>query len=139
MAIDYLSITELHAKCRCGELSPVDVTEAALARMERCDAAINAFVTVTPEIARAAARVAEAKLKDEQSALPRLFGVPVGLKDLSDSVKGVRNTYGSKALADSSRRSAAHHGPTGADVRVLGASADFERQMPWSASYERLQ
>jgi Asp-tRNA(Asn)/Glu-tRNA(Gln) amidotransferase A subunit family amidase len=109
VAIDYLSISELHAKYRSGELSPVDVTEAALARIERRDSAINAFVTVTPEIARAAARVAEAKLKDQQGALPRLFGVPVGLKDLSDSVKGVRNTYGSKAFADHVAHDTAAH------------------------------
>ncbi|MEO6958605.1 MAG: amidase family protein [Burkholderiaceae bacterium] len=109
MDIHYLSIADLHAKYLAGELSPVDVTEAALKQIVEKDAAINAFVTVTAEIARKAARAAEAKLKRYEGKLPRLFGVPLGLKDLSDSLQGVRNTYGSKAFADHvAQKTAAH-------------------------------
>lgn len=100
MNIDYLSIAELRAHYRAGRLAPTDVTEAALARIERLDPSVKAFVTVTAEVARSQARAAEAKLKDCRGQLPPLFGVPLGLKDLSDSVRGVRNTYGSMAFAD---------------------------------------
>lgn len=108
MTLDYLSIAELHGHYRSGRLSPVEVADAALERIERLDDSINAFVTVTPELARAQARAAEAKLKEHRGPLPPLFGVPVGLKDLSDSIQGVRNTYGSAAFAD---HVAAHTAP----------------------------
>jgi Asp-tRNA(Asn)/Glu-tRNA(Gln) amidotransferase A subunit family amidase len=100
MGIDYLSIDQLHAAYLSGDLSPVEVVEASLARIARLDGQVNAFVTVTAEAARAAAREAEAALKRHRGPLPRLFGVPLGLKDLSDSLRGVRNTYGSRAFAD---------------------------------------
>lgn len=98
--IAYLSIADLHRLYLSGELSPVDVIEASLRRIEEKDPAINAFVTVTADIARRAAREAEAKIKSYDGKLPRLFGVPLGLKDLSDSIAGVRNTYGSRAFSD---------------------------------------
>ncbi len=98
--IAYLGIADLHRLYLKRELSPVEVVEACLERIEEKDAPINAFVTVTAEIARKAAREAEQKLKGHDGKLPRLFGVPLGLKDLSDSLAGVRNTYGSRAFAD---------------------------------------
>jgi Asp-tRNA(Asn)/Glu-tRNA(Gln) amidotransferase A subunit family amidase len=98
MGIEYLDIAQLHGAYRSGELSPVDVTEAALARIALVDDDVNAFVTVTADIARTAARRAEAQLKIHRGPLPPLFGVPIGLKDLSDSLCGVRNTFGSKAF-----------------------------------------
>jgi amidase len=98
--INYRSIAELHALYRAGELSPVDVVQASLRKIEERDAAINAFVTVTADLALDAARAAEAALKTHEGPLPRLFGVPMGLKDLSDTVAGVRTTYGSRAFAD---------------------------------------
>jgi aspartyl-tRNA(Asn)/glutamyl-tRNA(Gln) amidotransferase subunit A len=54
----------LAGKFRSGELSPVEVTDAALRRMERLEPQLHAFCTPTPEIARAAARQVE---KDVQA------------------------------------------------------------------------
>lgn len=100
MKLDYLSVAELHSHYRDGRLSPVDVTDAALARIERLDGRVNAFVTVTADLAREQALAAHARLRTYVGPLPPLFGVPLGLKDLSDSVRGVRNTYGSAAFTD---------------------------------------
>jgi amidase/aspartyl-tRNA(Asn)/glutamyl-tRNA(Gln) amidotransferase subunit A len=98
MGIEYLDIAQLHGAYRSGELSPVEVIEAALARIALVDGEVNAFVTVTADLARTAARQAELQLRGHRGPLPRLFGVPIGLKDLSDSLRGVRNTFGSKAF-----------------------------------------
>ncbi len=100
MDIAYLGIAQLHAAYRSGELSPVEVIEAAVARIESLNGEVNAFVTLTTDAARVAARQAEAALARHEGPLPPLFGVPLGLKDLSDSLQGVRNTYGSRAFAD---------------------------------------
>lgn len=109
MTIDYLSISELHAQYRARQLSPVEVVEAAIARISSRDASVNAFVTVTADLAHAQARAAEKILRTHEGPLPPLFGVPLGLKDLSDSIQGVRNTYGSAAFADHvSERTAPH-------------------------------
>lgn len=90
-----LTATELRAGYRAGSFSPVEVVDAALARIEaRAD--LNAFVTVTAEEARAAAREAEAAMGGD---LPPLFGLPYSVKDLT-LTKGVRTTFGSKAFAD---------------------------------------
>ncbi len=98
--IVYLSVDELHAHYRARRLSPVEVVEASLRAITARDEQVNAFVTVTSEIALAAARTAERSLETHDGPLPRLFGVPIGLKDLSDTIAGVRTTYGSRALAD---------------------------------------
>lgn len=98
--IAYLSIAELHRHYLAGTLSPVDAVTACLAMIEARDGDINAFVTVTAELAYETARRQEAALKSHEGSLPRLFGVPIGLKDLSDTLAGVRNTYGSRAFAD---------------------------------------
>lgn len=107
--IAYLSVAQLHAHYLSGELSPVDVVQAALRQIEARDIEVNAFVTVTAELALKAARAAEDALKTHDGPLPRLFGVPLGLKDLSDTVAGVRTTYGSRAFADYVAPSTAAH------------------------------
>lgn len=98
--IAFLGIAELHARYRSGELSPVDAVKASLREIELKDAEINAFVTVTSDVALKAARAAEIALKHHEGPLPRLFGVPLGLKDLSDTLAGVRTTYGSRAFTN---------------------------------------
>jgi aspartyl-tRNA(Asn)/glutamyl-tRNA(Gln) amidotransferase subunit A len=62
-----LGIAELGRRYRGRELSPVDVTTAHLARIERLDKTLNSYVTVTAEQALAGARAAEAAIR---SALP---------------------------------------------------------------------
>lgn len=80
------------------ELSPVEVVEEVLARIERLNGRLNAFCTVTAEAARADARRAEdAVMRGEP--LGCLHGVPVSVKDTLDTA-GVRTTLGSARFAD---------------------------------------
>ena len=79
-------------------VSPVELTEAALARIEALEPRLNAFVTVTADLARAQAREAQ----DEIAAgryRGALHGIPVAVKDLF-ATKGIRTTAGSRILAD---------------------------------------
>jgi aspartyl-tRNA(Asn)/glutamyl-tRNA(Gln) amidotransferase subunit A len=93
-----LTLTELAAAYRARRLSPVDATEACLARIVRLDPELHAFITVTPEHARDQARVAAAELERGQDRGP-LHGVPIALKDLIDTA-GIRTTGGSALFED---------------------------------------
>jgi Asp-tRNA(Asn)/Glu-tRNA(Gln) amidotransferase A subunit family amidase len=86
--------TELAARVRMGELSPVEVMEAVLARVAALDDRVHAFVTLDAEGAVAAARKAETAVRRGHELGP-LHGVPVSVKDL-EPVAGVRLTFGSK-------------------------------------------
>src|SRR5581483_8706223 len=79
-------------------ISPVELTEAYLARIAALNGTLNAYYTVTDEAARAQAQQAEAELAAGTDRGP-LHGIPVGLKDLV-ATAGVRTTAGSKILAD---------------------------------------
>ncbi len=96
-AIAYATIRELGARYRKRELSPVEVTRALLARIEKLDPALHAFVTLTPDRALADARAAEDALRrgDERP----LLGIPVGHKDIY-LTRGIRTTGGSALFAD---------------------------------------
>ena len=96
-AIAYATIRELGTRYRRRELSPVEVTKALLARIEKLDPALHAFVTLTPDRALADARAAEDALRrgDERP----LLGIPVGHKDIY-LTKGIRTTGGSALFAD---------------------------------------
>ena len=96
-AIAYTTIRELGARYRARELSPVEVTRELLARIEKLDPALHAFVTVTPDRALADARAAEEALR-RGDARP-LLGVPVGHKDIY-LTRGIRTTGGSALFAD---------------------------------------
>ncbi len=93
--MDAVSLTAL---IRGRKLSPVEVVEAALARIDRLDPSLHAFCTLTPELARSEARRVEAEIMaDRDPGL--LAGIPVGHKDLL-MTKGVRSTSGSLAYKD---------------------------------------
>jgi aspartyl-tRNA(Asn)/glutamyl-tRNA(Gln) amidotransferase subunit A len=79
-------------------ISPVELVEDALARIEASQSSLNAFITVCAEEARAAAWRAEAAVM-LGDPLPPLHGVPFAVKDLVNTA-GVRTTFGSVALAD---------------------------------------
>ena len=96
--LTYASIAELAPRVAAGEISPVALAEAALARIERLDGTLNAFVTVTAEAARDAARAAADEIADGNYRGP-LHGVPVAVKDLF-ATRGVRTTVGSRLFDD---------------------------------------
>jgi amidase len=91
-----LSAREQAAAIRDRELSPVDITEHYLNRIDRLSDEVGAFVTVTDEIARDQAKAAEKAVG--QGTQP-LLGVPVPIKDLN-MVKDVPMTLGSSAFDD---------------------------------------
>ena len=94
----YLSIGEASDLIRARRLSPVDLTQACLARIERLNPQLNAFITVTADSALAEARVAESEVQKGRWRGP-LHGIPIALKDLIDTA-GVRTTAGSAVFKD---------------------------------------
>src|SRR5919199_5291214 len=90
----YLPASELVEAIKARKVSPVEVIDAVLARIERLNPKLNAFCTLTAEAARTVAKAAEAAVM-RGDALGALHGVPVSVKDLV-ATKGVRTTYGSK-------------------------------------------
>ena len=89
-----MSVAELAARLRAGELSPREAVQSYLDRIDRIDDALNAYITVRAEAALARADALERV--DEREAL---WGVPVSVKDVID-VAGTRTTAGSKILAE---------------------------------------
>ena len=79
------------------EISPVELTEAALSRIEERDPKLNAFQCVLADSARAAAKAAEAEIASGRYRGP-LHGVPIAVKDLF-AMNGTVTTAGSKILA----------------------------------------
>lgn len=75
------------------QLSPVELLESCLTRIEAVDPAVNAMVALDIEGARRRAREQEQELM-RGAALPPLFGLPLGVKDLIDA-DGLPTTYGS--------------------------------------------
>ncbi|MER7545292.1 amidase [Actinomadura sp.] len=96
-----LSATRMAAAVRSREVSPVELADHYLARIERLNEQVGAYVTVTAERAREEARRAEKAVLDaaDPAELPPLHGVPVPIKDLN-MVQGVRMTFGSAAYAE---------------------------------------
>ena len=88
--------TELVRLYRARRVSPLEVMQAVLARIDAVNPALNAYVTLAREAALAAARRATAALgRGRGTALPPLHGVPVSIKDLTLTA-GIRTTEGSK-------------------------------------------
>jgi Asp-tRNA(Asn)/Glu-tRNA(Gln) amidotransferase A subunit family amidase len=99
--IAYMSAVDLLDAYRRRALSPVDVVEALIDRIQTLDPKINAFVTTCFDTARLEARAAAdlyANASEDQE-LPTLLGVPITIKDLTDTA-GVRTTYGSLNFKD---------------------------------------
>jgi aspartyl-tRNA(Asn)/glutamyl-tRNA(Gln) amidotransferase subunit A len=94
--IAFASIEDAAAEIAAKRLSPLELTDALLDRIERLNPQLNAYMTVTADAARAAARGAT----DEIAAgtyRGALHGIPIAHKDLFET-KGVRTTAGSKVL-----------------------------------------
>lgn len=93
-----LSIAEASGLLRRKQISPVDLTTSCLARIDRLNPTLNAFITVMHDSALAQAREAEAEINGGNWRGP-LHGIPIGLKDLIDTA-GVKTTCGSALFAD---------------------------------------
>ena len=92
-----LGAVELARRVRARELSPVEVVEAALARVARVNGPLNAVVTLNQGVLDQA-RDLEQRLARGEDPGP-LAGLPVGIKDITP-VAGLRTTYGSPLYAD---------------------------------------
>lgn len=93
----YASAADLAARIRARELSSADIVEDLLTRVDRCRS-LNAFITVTADVARAQARDADREIAAGRYRGP-LHGIPVTLKDLIDT-RGIRTTCGSRIRAE---------------------------------------
>src|SRR4249919_1913215 len=89
----YMSATELASRIRKREISPVEVMDATIARIERRNPSLNALVFTDFDGARREAARAEARLVSGSEVGP-LHGVPCAIKDLFDFKPGWPTTYG---------------------------------------------
>ena len=113
------------------ELSPVELTQATLERIDRLDHKIGAFTTITGDYAMAKARQAETEITRGDYRGP-LHGIPYTLKDLIDT-DGIRTTYGYSSHQDYvPQRSAAVHQRLEEAGAVLVGKVDchFRRNIP---------
>jgi amidase len=90
--INFLSASEIADLIRTKEVSPVEVIEAHIRRIEEVNPKLNAFVTTTFDSAREAARAAQQQVARGETVGP-LHGVPVSIKDTIDTA-GVRTVAG---------------------------------------------
>jgi aspartyl-tRNA(Asn)/glutamyl-tRNA(Gln) amidotransferase subunit A len=97
MALTDLTIHELQALLRSGELSSVELTRAFLDRVAATDERVGAFLTVCEEQALKDAAAADARLAAGEAA--DLTGIPLALKDIFIT-EGVRTTCASRILGD---------------------------------------
>jgi aspartyl-tRNA(Asn)/glutamyl-tRNA(Gln) amidotransferase subunit A len=98
MELYELPLIEVAEKIRTKEVSPVEVTQSALARLEEVEPALTAFVTTTPELALEQATLAEKEIGSGNYRGP-LHGIPLGVKDLYDTA-GIKTTSSSEQRAD---------------------------------------
>lgn len=89
------SIGELGAALRAGEFSSVELTRHFLERIETLDKEVNSYISVTPELALAAAEMADKRIKSGDAG--PLTGIPIVQKDIF-CTKGVRTSCGSRML-----------------------------------------
>ncbi len=94
----FLSIEEAASLLRRKELSPVDLVNASLARIERWNPELHAFLTILAEPARRRAKQAEKEILRGSDRGP-LHGIPISLKD-NFYTRGIRTTAGSTILSD---------------------------------------
>jgi aspartyl-tRNA(Asn)/glutamyl-tRNA(Gln) amidotransferase subunit A len=140
-----LAAHELSDAYRRGDLRPSAVTEAYLARISAHDAQVKAYLTVTSDVALAAARAADARYA-RRATLGPLDGVPFAYKDVF-TTRGVRTTCGSRILeafvppydatpvARLTAAGAVMLGKTNLDEFAMGSSTEnsgfFATRNPW--------
>ena len=88
--LHYSSINELSKLIREERVSPLEVVDACLKRIEHLNPKLNAFITILTDQAREQAKFAEAEIKSGKWRGP-LHGIPVGIKDFYDTA-GIKTT-----------------------------------------------
>jgi aspartyl-tRNA(Asn)/glutamyl-tRNA(Gln) amidotransferase subunit A len=96
--LPYLSLSEAAALIKSRRLSPVELTQAILDRIDRLDGAVGAFLTITRDEAVRAARAAEQEIARGRYRGP-LHGIPFAVKD-THYTKGIRTTANTPVLVD---------------------------------------
>ncbi len=96
--IFYLSVHELSAQIQARKISPVELTESYLARLEKFGPKLGAVATLTPDLALEQARAAEKEIAAGHSRGP-LHGIPYGAKDLL-ATRGIPTTWGAPPFRD---------------------------------------
>ena len=97
-AEETMTIRRLANEIRQGSLSPVELARQTLDRINRAQPTLNAYITVTEELALEQARRAEREIREGRDRGP-LHGIPFAAKDLFYT-RGIRTTVGSKILRD---------------------------------------
>src|SRR5712671_471275 len=98
MVPDFLTIAEAARLIEQRELSPVELVDSRLARIEKLDGQLHSFIRVLADQARADARAAEGEIAAGKYRGP-LHGIPIGLKDIYETA-GVATTGHSKVMQD---------------------------------------
>lgn len=129
--ITFLPAVVMAQQIREKKISPVELADAHLAKIERLNPTLNAFVHIDAERVRREARVAEAAVMSQQS-LGKLHGVPISIKSSLD-VEGLRCESGTRLRAGIIP---AHDAPLVARLReagaiVLGVTNTPELLMAW--------
>src|SRR5512138_1898137 len=94
----YLSVADLAARIRSRKLSSVELTQAYLARSEKIGARLNAYATLTRDLAMKQAQQADAEIKAGKYRGP-LHGIPYAAKDLM-AVRGYPTSWGARPFAN---------------------------------------
>src|ERR1051325_2889330 len=102
--LPFASIQQIGKLFRLRKLSPVELTKLMLSRIDKLNLQLNAYLTVTADLALAQAKKAESELLSPRGCKARrdrgpLHGIPIALKD-NIYTKDIRTTAGSKILKD---------------------------------------
>ena len=124
----FAPVTELAARIRARQLSPVELTEGFLDRIAKFSARYNAFITVTRDLALEQARAAESEIPRGHYRGP-LHGIPWGAKDLL-ATKGIPTGWGTRFLAKQVFDDGRHRGRSG----CTSAGAVMLGKTHWSSS-----
>src|SRR6266404_4347795 len=94
----FATIRKLASEIKARRISAIDLVEMFLARIDRYDSKLLAFITVTPEVARQQAKQADTEIRAGKYRGP-LHGIPWGVKDIADTA-GIPTTYGAEFYRD---------------------------------------
>jgi aspartyl-tRNA(Asn)/glutamyl-tRNA(Gln) amidotransferase subunit A len=94
----YLSVQELSEQIRARKISPVELTQGYLERLEKLGAKLGAVATITRDVALVQARTAEKEISGGRTRGP-LHGIPFGVKDLL-ATSGIPTTWGAPPFKD---------------------------------------